>query len=275
LVDKFCMNYHPAPEERQERIHAQLPAVQPQEAARSSLRILLAEDNPVNQEIMQMMLSNLGYQADVVDNGKGAVEAAQRRVYDAILMDLLMPELNGLQAAQRIRSATGDSHRPWIVAVTADEDSGRADECLAAGMNAFLNRPVQFEKLKAVLARAAESAAGNIQNPAAAPTVDPTTAPHPLQRHADNVRSLSDAYLADTQQSLAKMEELIAVGDLEGLRRQAHYLKGSSMVVGAMGAATLCHQLEKRVSALQPASMLLRELRREVEDSAFAISELP
>jgi CheY-like chemotaxis protein len=234
------------------------------------LRILLAEDNPVNQEVIQMMLSELGYQTDVVDDGTQAVEAAQRRTYDVILMDLLMPGLDGLQASQRIRSLNGCSHAPWIVAVTADEETDRQSECLAAGMNAFLSRPVQLEKLAAALASAGELCG----EPAAQSDGDRAANSQAVRSPAsgNRIRSgrVEEAYLADARQTLAKMELLAGKTDFAELRRQAHYLKGSSMVVNAVRAVALCREIETRASARQFPGPLLPDLRRELEEIALA-----
>jgi len=216
-----------------------------------------------------MMLSDLGHQVDVVSNGRQAVEAVQHCAYDAILMDLLMPELDGLQASQRIRSLTGDGVTPWIVAVTADEDSGRADECLAAGMNAFLSRPVRFEQLEAALPRVA-----GVRGQAAA-ACSPDRVVDSARDNHEKLRNLWDAYLADALVAMEKMDVLAAAGDFEGLRRQAHYLKGSSMVVGALGAANLCHQIDMRAATPEPLGTTLLDLRYAVEEAAFAGLRLP
>jgi signal transduction histidine kinase/ActR/RegA family two-component response regulator len=115
------------------------------------LRLLIAEDNPVNQRVASRMLQKLGYQADVVDNGRLAVDAASREAYDVIFMDVQMPELDGLEATRRIKSRPGPG--PWIIALTAHALEGDRKECLAAGMNDFLSKPVQLVELTAALER--------------------------------------------------------------------------------------------------------------------------
>jgi CheY-like chemotaxis protein len=234
------------------------------------LRILLAEDNPVNQEVIQMMLSELGYQTDVVNDGVQAVEAAQRRTYDVILMDLLMPGLDGLQASQRIRSLNGGSRIPWIVAVTADEETDRRSECLAAGMNAFLSRPVHLEKLAAALAPAAELCGEPAAQPDWDRASDPQAVRSPASGNHNRSGGLEEAFLADARQTLAKMELLAVKTDFAELRRQAHYLKGSSMVVNAVRAVELCREIETRASTRQSLGPLLPDLRRELEEIALA-----
>ena len=115
------------------------------------LRLLIAEDNPVNQRVASRMLQRLGYRADVVENGRLAVEAAEREQYDVIFMDVQMPELDGLEATRRIKARPGRS--PWIVALTAHALEDDRRQCLAAGMNDFLSKPVQLSELTAALER--------------------------------------------------------------------------------------------------------------------------
>jgi len=126
------------------------------------LTILLAEDNPVNQRVATLMLQRLGYGVDVAANGREAVEAVMERVYDLVLMDVQMPEMDGLQAAREIcalNKARGRA-RPRIVAMTANATTGDRDLCLAAGMDEFLAKPVRAADLrKALLATPARCVA--------------------------------------------------------------------------------------------------------------------
>ena len=115
------------------------------------LRLLIAEDNPVNQRVASRMLQRLGYKADVVDNGRLAVEATGREAYDVVLMDVQMPELDGLEATRTIKARPGTT--PWIIALTAHALEDDRRQCLAAGMNDFLSKPVQLAELTAALER--------------------------------------------------------------------------------------------------------------------------
>ncbi len=117
-------------------------------AAEHPLAILVAEDNPVNQRVALLMLQRLGYRADVAANGREAVEAVARQRYDLILMDVQMPEMDGLQAARQIRAATAPSSCPRIVAMTANASTSDRDECYAAGMDDFLTKPVRNDDLR-------------------------------------------------------------------------------------------------------------------------------
>ena len=118
--------------------------------AHTGLRILLAEDNPVNQKVAMLMLDRLGYRADLAANGIEVLDALKRQDYDIILMDIQMPEMDGLDATRAIRKS--DMHQPFIVGLTAHAMVGDRERCLAAGMNGYLTKPVQIQELKNALA---------------------------------------------------------------------------------------------------------------------------
>jgi CheY-like chemotaxis protein len=117
-------------------------------------RILLAEDNTVNQKVALHMLRNLGYRADVAANGLEVLEAVRRQPYDIILMDVQMPEMDGLEATQRLLQTRPEAGvRPWIVAVTANAMQGDREICFAAGMDDYISKPIKAAELKAALER--------------------------------------------------------------------------------------------------------------------------
>ena len=115
-------------------------------ATRHPLRILLAEDNTVNQKVGMMMLSRLGYRADLAQNGLEAIEAVERQPYDLILMDLQMPEVDGFEATRSILARTAEASAPRIVAMTANASMEDRDRCLEAGMDAYLSKPFRVEE---------------------------------------------------------------------------------------------------------------------------------
>ncbi len=123
------------------------PALDPQFAARHPLRILLAEDNLVNQKLALRLLSQMGYRADVAANGIEVIESLERQPYDVVLMDVQMPEMDGLTATRRIVQRWPVAERPRIVAMTANAMQGDRDECLAAGMDDYLTKPIRVDEL--------------------------------------------------------------------------------------------------------------------------------
>ncbi|GAB5533901.1 MAG: hypothetical protein Rubg2KO_01500 [Rubricoccaceae bacterium] len=120
----------------------------------SSLRILLAEDNLVNQKVAVRMLDRLGYRVDVVANGVEALEAVRRQCYDLVLMDIQMPEMDGLEATRQIRMSGGDMSQPYIIALTANAMEGDREACLAAGVDAYVPKPVGIQDLGAAIEKA-------------------------------------------------------------------------------------------------------------------------
>ena len=123
------------------------------ERRESSLRVLLAEDNVVNQRVALRSLERLGYSADVAANGKEVLDHASRQSYDVILMDVHMPEMDGLEATRRIREQLGGQQGPWIIAMTASAMQGDREECIAAGMDDYISKPASLANLRAALER--------------------------------------------------------------------------------------------------------------------------
>jgi CheY-like chemotaxis protein len=119
----------------------------PEQAAKHPLRILLAEDNAVNQKLALKLLSQMGYDADVAANGAEAVEAVGRQPYDLVLMDVQMPEMDGIEATRRIVGEMSADDRPWIVAMTANAMDGDREKCLDAGMMGYIAKPIRVNEL--------------------------------------------------------------------------------------------------------------------------------
>src|SRR5262249_43214137 len=125
----------------------------PEMARRHPLRILLAEDNVVNQKVALRLLGQLGYQADVAANGLEAIDAVARQTYDVVLMDVQMPELDGFEASREINRRWPGDQRPRLVAMTANALQGDRELCIAAGMDDYVAKPVRVEELVAALQR--------------------------------------------------------------------------------------------------------------------------
>ena len=122
-------------------------------ATRHPLRILLAEDNVVNQKLALRLLQQMGYRADLASNGIEAVESVERQPYDVVLMDVQMPEMDGLEASRRITGKWAAGDRPRIVAMTANAMQGDREQCLAAGMDDYVTKPIRVDALVEALTR--------------------------------------------------------------------------------------------------------------------------
>jgi CheY-like chemotaxis protein len=123
------------------------PTLDPQMASRHPLRILLAEDNVVNQKLAMRLLQQMGYRADLASNGIEAVESVARQTYDVVLMDVQMPEMDGLEASRRITAKWAAGARPRIVAMTANAMQGDREMCLEAGMDDYVTKPIRVDAL--------------------------------------------------------------------------------------------------------------------------------
>ena len=119
------------------------------------IKVLLAEDNVVNQRVALRLLERLGYRVDVAGNGIEVLQALERQSYDVVLMDVQMPEMDGLEASREICKTLAPKKKPWIIAMTANPMEGDREACLAAGMNDYLCKPAQMTTVRKVLERAA------------------------------------------------------------------------------------------------------------------------
>jgi len=222
------------------------------------LRILLAEDNKVNQRVGLLLLDRLGYRADVAGNGQEVLEAMQRVPYDVVLMDVQMPEMDGLEATRRIRART-DIAQPRIVAMTAGAFADDRERCLAAGMDDYLAKPVRLGELAAVLVRAGDGAGADVGGSPGAhgdpageaavpPTFDPSVLTALLGSLGDGApvaeRNLIEAYLGELPCLVERLGHALDSGNRASLRAAAHTLKSSSANLGALRLSHLCADLD-------------------------------
>ncbi len=268
---------------------------------RFDARVLVAEDNLVNQEVALAMLKDLGCQGAAVDDGRAALAALERESYDLVLMDCQMPVLDGWAATmawRRREDATGGRRVP-IVALTANIIKGIREQCLAAGMDDYLSKPFEQAQLAAILSRwlpaaddstfalsepsvpvpIPDSAAGDaLATPPATARSGSTTATDSLldERVLAQIRELRQPgqpsllskivglYLDSAPALLQRLRDAVAAGDSEALRQAAHSLKSSSANLGATRLAALCRELEQRGRdrRLEDAATLVWELDR-------------
>ena len=127
------------------------PKIDAEMGVHHPLRILVAEDNVVNQKLALRILQQMGYRADLASNGIEAVESVERQPYDVVLMDVQMPEMDGLEASRRITTKWSPAERPRIVAMTANAMQGDRELCMAAGMDDYITKPIRVDQLVEVL----------------------------------------------------------------------------------------------------------------------------
>jgi signal transduction histidine kinase/DNA-binding response OmpR family regulator/HPt (histidine-containing phosphotransfer) domain-containing protein len=266
------------------------------------LRILVAEDNTNNQKLALLILQRLGYRADVAANGVEVLEALQRQSYDIVLMDVQMPELDGLEATREIRRRWPDGTRPWIIAMTANAMQGDREICLSVGMNDYVSKPIRIEQVveslktgwaalhsrQGVGSRAPEPAESVAPQPRAERNemLDVEPPGHPvletgaltrLEELAGEDRGFIvefiDTFLERVPNMLGEMDETLDDGDAEGLRRVAHTLKSDSLTLGATVLSERCYELEHlaKAEALDQAHSKIAEVKTEMESIRSAL----
>ena len=247
------------------------------------LRVLVAEDNAVNQQVAAGMLERAGHEATVAENGREVLALLERGTFDVVLMDVQMPEMDGLEttAAIRNRERTMGGHLP-IVAVTAHAMKEDAARCLAAGMDAHLAKPLQPRELAAaigsVLAAAAAStpvfASGPRDRPAVPGVFDSGRL---LERVGDDRKALAELvriFRADSPKQIARIRAAIREGDAVALRAAAHALKGAVSNFAAPTATEAALRLQKMGEGgrLEDAGAALERLEREIEALLAALA---
>jgi CheY-like chemotaxis protein len=245
LYDTFMELFGGGATDPSEEPAAAMPARKPAEHA--PLRILVAEDNSVNQRLILLLLEKLGYRADVVADGREAVAAVERQPYDVVLMDVQMPEMDGLEATREIRQQSREPGRPRIIAMTANALQGDREACLAAGMNDYIAKPIRQDELAAALSRA-----GGRDGAQPKPAALDEAALDQLARTVgtpEALASLADTFLADTESILDGLRGAIGRGDAAEVRRLAHSLKSTAASFGATELSTLSRRLEELATA--------------------------
>ena len=231
----------------------------PDMARRHPLRILLAEDNVVNQKLALRLLGQMGYRADLAANGLEAIEAVARQTYDVVLMDVQMPELDGLEASREINRRWPGPRRPRIVAMTANAMQGDRELCAAAGMDDYVAKPIRVEELIAALDRCgarreadapAPPAAGPVAGGAPAAAIDRATFDRlTTSMGREFVAELIDTFGEDARELVATLRRPRPASDLDAFRRAAHSLKSTSESLGATRLAALARDLEATARA--------------------------
>ncbi len=236
-------------------------------------RVLLAEDNPVNQEVARGMLEALGLAVDIAADGRAALERIAATRYDAILMDCQMPELDGFAATAEIRRGEQSSARVPIVAITANALEGDREICIAAGMDDYLAKPFSGAQLESILMRWLPQLAVGQDDPLDRRALD-SIRELPGANGAALAQKVIQAFLFDTPSRLARMRVAADDGDAEALRKDAHSVKSTSANVGALRLARTCKELELLVltSGVDAAERLLDAAEEEFERVSLALN---
>ncbi len=266
------------------------------------LNILVAEDNAVNQKVALQYLARLGYTADVAANGVEVLDALERQHYDVVLMDVQMPEMDGLEATRQICRRLDEAARPYIIAMTASAMQGDREECLAAGMHDYLTKPVNLNALhqslqnlpperrpEAAVTRDKMAAAATV--PAAAETPkpaykEPTTGVDPIDfstleffRHdeggAEVVKELVETYVDTLQNYFEQLADRLADQDYPEAGRIVHAVKGSSSNLGINSMVQLCVQFKRKCDTGQVAGLDddLQQLHEEAADTQARLED--
>lgn len=253
-------------------------------AERLPLRVLLCDDNAVNQKVAVRLLRQLGYAADVAGNGLEALRLMEGKAYDVVFMDVMMPEMGGFEATEEIRRRQQDrvrypsfKHPLVVIAMTANAMQGDRERCLGAGMDDYLSKPVRLEDIRGVLERwgalaGREEAEVQGQNALEENAVEERAVvaeavharvmvmgpedgncPVDMQRlgeftdnNVDNLRELTELYLRQTGEQLRKLEEAVRTGRVDEVRRLAHSSAGASATCGMRSVVGPLKELERQ-----------------------------
>jgi two-component system sensor histidine kinase/response regulator len=242
------------------------------------LRVLVVEDNPLNQAVAVAILAKLGYHADVADNGREAVEAVTDAAYGAVLMDCQLPELDGYQATAEIRRREGSGRHTPIIAMTAAALPGDRERCLAAGMDDYIPKPVLVPDVQAAMSRwlhgeatAPQTSTWTDSAEPARDVLDPDRLAELSQLDSagngwEFLRMLIDCFLTRAPADLARLGAAVERGDATAIYHVAHRVKGAAATIGSPGMVDACQELEALAStgALAPARDLLCRLEQEL-----------
>jgi CheY-like chemotaxis protein/nitrogen-specific signal transduction histidine kinase len=275
----------------------------PEMASRMPLRVLLCDDNVVNQKVAARLLQQMGYRSELAAHGKQALAALDKKPFDLIFMDMMMPEMDGLEATRIIRERQKDraNHPNYkspiiIVAMTANAMQSDKDKCLAAGMDDYLSKPVRLDDFRVILERWGTSAAMNEHvesqpvnetapmKPSPPPAVPTADAPVDMERlneltdgDATSLRELVELYLKQTSGQMEQLKSAVQAADADTVRRVAHSCAGASSTIGVRKMPPLLKEMEREgyEGKLVATPELLKQVLQEFDRvTAFLTSSL-
>jgi len=218
-------------------------------------RVLIVEDNVVNQKVTKRQVEKLGYQADIAADGAEALKALDKISYDIVLMDCQMPVMDGYEATVEIRRREGESKHTTIIAMTANAMQGDREKCLAAGMDDYIGKPIRFAEFQEVLQRWVNSTeTKRVSDVRAAENEDDIdlSVLETYRKLQDDdepnlVADLVELYINDTRKRLTEIRVTLKEQDIQALQKEIHSLKGSSGNLGILRMAKICAALEENL----------------------------
>ncbi|MCA9953315.1 MAG: response regulator, partial [Anaerolineales bacterium] len=258
------------------------PEISTNMASRLPLHILMVEDNELNRRILLNMVTKLGYQLDIAENGQIAVEMAAQNEYDVIMMDIQMPVMDGVEATQHIRANKVGRKRPYIIAVTAHALEGDREYYLSSGMDAYLSKPVTINQLVEVLyqsrgKQAEPGVASLVEIPQAeavlSEPVPKSNSPIDFDElqlliegdPTEFLQMMAPIFLQDAENILQTLDQAVQEGDTNAIQLAAHTFKGTSASLACKTLSLLCRELEMmaRAENLTDAPQQLQKIRDE------------
>ena len=250
-----------------------VPAMTP---ARRKLHILVVEDNPVNQQVARIILTNAGHQVDIADNGVRAIEAVQQALYDLVLMDIQMPVMDGIEATTRIRALGPPASAVPIIAMTANATHGAREIYLAAGMDDYIPKPFEPAVLIAKLDRIAEAGLSGVGFDDE-PMETPDEAPDFDRARLDDLKAAMEktafvktmnGFVLSLKERIVNLQTQFEQGNITAVGREAHDIVGVAGNMGAMRLSSLAHDLEQAakrgdVDACRGIAASIRETSRD------------
>ncbi len=256
------------------------------------LDILLAEDNPVNQKFALRTLEKLGYKADLAENGLEVLKALEKKPYDLILMDIQMPEMDGVETTIIIRSRVAEEVRPQIVALTAHAMPGDREKYLSLGLDDYISKPIKLEELIRVLKSckpkngkaiaglsSPEGGAGaeKVQEPSISLADLKNTLGFGEAEEDSFVFELVDVYIKETKTLLAELPDAVKSGDIKTVCRIVHTLKSSSQTIGINNLSELADEIYQKADQYSPSELVnvTSELISQTEKVLADLQKIP
>ncbi len=253
------------------------PAPGPPTPAVPRARILVAEDDATSRKVVRRLLEKRGHRVDTVGDGRSAVDACLRRVYDLVFMDCRLPELDGFQAALEIRRREPSTRRTPIVALTASLTPDRRQRCFEVGMGGYLSKPLHTDELDATLARWLSPERPPIESPLTEPDVlDAVGLLDRVDGDVAFVRELLAGLRRDGPRWLAHLEDALARGDRAAVEQIAHAIRGATSNLGGLRVAAAAARLEDeaRRDAISDGPWRVGEIAAELDRLLAALDAL-